>query len=38
MLKFYANINGNNEGPFSLEELKDLVANKKITKKTYILL
>ena len=38
MLKFYANINGSNEGPFSIEELKDLVKQKKITKKTYILL
>jgi hypothetical protein len=38
MLKFYANINGTNEGPFTLEELKDLASKKKITPKTYVII
>ena len=38
MLKFYANINGTNEGPYTLDELKDLVASNKISPKTYVLL
>jgi hypothetical protein len=36
MLKFFANINGTNEGPFTLEELKDLSSKKKITPKTIV--
>ena len=38
MLKYYANINGTNEGPYTLDELKDLVASNKISPKTYVLL
>lgn len=38
MLKFYANINGTNEGPFTLEELKDLASKKKITPKTFVII
>ena len=38
MFKFYANINGTNEGPFTLEELKELASKKKITPSTYVII
>ena len=38
MFKFYANINGTNEGPFTLEELKELASKKKITPNTYVII
>ena len=38
MLKYYANINEKNEGPYTLDELKDLVIANKISAKTYVLL
>jgi hypothetical protein len=38
MVKFYANINGTNEGPFTLEELKELASKKKITPKTFVII
>ena len=38
MFKFYANINGTNEGPFTLEELKELASKKKITPKTFVII
>lgn len=37
METYYANIDGNNEGPYTLEELRDLVANKRITSQTYVI-
>lgn len=37
MENYYANINGKNEGPFTLEKLKDLVAQKIITPQTYVI-
>jgi hypothetical protein len=36
-MEYYISINGNNDGPFTLEELRDLVAKKKITKETYVI-
>jgi hypothetical protein len=38
MFKFYANINGTNEGPFTLEELKELASEKKITPSTFVII
>jgi hypothetical protein len=37
MKSYYAHINGNSEGPFTLEELKDRVAQKIITPQTYVI-
>ena len=38
MNNYFININDSNEGPFSFDELKELVANKKISRKTYVLI
>ena len=38
MNNYFANINGSNEGPYTLDELKDLVTVNKISTKTYVLL
>jgi hypothetical protein len=38
MNKYYANIEGNNEGPFVLDELKEMAKNCRIFPSTYVLL
>ena len=37
MQQFYIHIDGSNEGPYNLEELKNLVAKKKITPQTHVI-